>query len=162
MKAETVSAEEAVKLIRKGVWWDGKKYEAELWKNARLRSLGGSQGSRTGSPPSGPGGNPGTGRGYERPGPRDTRPVHRLSNVCCYNCRGFRHYTRTSTIRSRTACRYIRERSNKRQGGPAGPIRNVPKGPRIEYAPNNNWATEKNGWAAEGSGSAGNEGRLWE
>ena len=65
MKAEVVSAEEAVALIGKGVWWDGKKYEAELWKNARLRALGGSQRSGRGSPPSGPGGNRGEGGGYE-------------------------------------------------------------------------------------------------
>ena len=43
MKAEVVSAE-AVALIGKGVWWDGKKYEVELWKNVQLRALGGSQG----------------------------------------------------------------------------------------------------------------------
>ena len=67
MKAEVVSAEEAVALIGKGVWWDGKKYEAELWKNARLRALGGSQGPRRGSPPSGLGANLGIGGGYGAP-----------------------------------------------------------------------------------------------
>ena len=160
MKAEVVSAEEAVALIGKGVWWDGKKYEAELWKNARLRALGGSQGPRRGSPPSGLGANLGIGGGYGAPGPRDTRTVHGLSNVCCYNCRGFGHYARTCTIRSRNASGYIGERGNKRQGGPAGPMGNAPKGPRVGYAPNNNWATGNGGWAAEGSGSAGNRGQL--
>ena len=56
-------------LIGKGVWWDGKKYEAELWKNARLRGMGGGQGAGRGSPPSGPGGNRGTGGGCGGPGP---------------------------------------------------------------------------------------------
>ena len=161
MKAEVVSAEEAVALIGKGVCWDGKKYEAELWKNARLRALGGSQGSGRGSPPSGPGGNRGIGGGYSGPGPRNTRPVHGLSNVCCYNCRGFGPYARTCTIRSRNASGYIGERGNKRQGGPAGAIGNAPKGPRTGYAMNNNWATGNGGWAAEGSGSADNRGQLW-
>ena len=91
MKAEVVSVEEAVALISQGVWWDGKRYEAELWKNERLRALGGSQGSGRGSPPSGPGGNRGVGGGYGGTEPRDTRPIHGLSNVYCYNCRGSGH-----------------------------------------------------------------------
>lgn len=33
MKAEVVLAKEAGALIGKEVWWDGKQYEAELWKN---------------------------------------------------------------------------------------------------------------------------------
>ena len=39
MKAEVESAEEAVKLIGQGVWWEGKKYKVELWRNARARAL---------------------------------------------------------------------------------------------------------------------------
>ena len=132
-----------------------------MWKNARLRALGRSQGAGRGSPPSGPGGNRGIGGGYGGPGPPDTRPVHGLWNVCCYNCRGFEHYARTCTIRSRNASAYIGERGNKRRGGPAGAIGNAPKGPRVGYAPNNDWATWNGGWAAEGSGSAGNRGQLW-
>ena len=65
MKAEVVAVKEAVALIGKGVWCDRKKYEAEQWKYARLRALGGSQRSGRGSPPSGPGGNRGEGGGYE-------------------------------------------------------------------------------------------------
>ena len=68
------------------------------------------------------------------------------------------HYTR------RNASGYFRDKSNKRQGGPASPGGNAPKGlavpggnapkgPRIRYAPNNNWVTGNGGWAAEGSGS---------
>ena len=69
MKAEVISAEGAVALIGKGVWWDGKKYEAELWKNARPRASGGSQEAGRGSPPSGPGGSRCIGGGYGRFGP---------------------------------------------------------------------------------------------
>ena len=161
MKAEVISAEGAVALIGKGVWWDGKKYEAELWKNARPRASGGSQEAGRGSPPSGPGGSRCIRGGYGRFGPRHTRPIHGLSSVCCYNCRGVRHYARTCTIHSRNASGYIRERSNKRQGRPAGPMGNAPKGQRTGYVLNNNRATGNNGWAAEGSGSAGNRGQLW-
>lgn len=57
MKAEIVSAQGAVALIGKGVWWDEKKHEGELWTNARLRVMGGNQGSGKGSPTSEPGGN---------------------------------------------------------------------------------------------------------
>ena len=42
IKAEVVLVEEAVVLIAQGVWWDGKKNAAELWKYAQLRALGGS------------------------------------------------------------------------------------------------------------------------
>ena len=69
MKAEVISAEEAVALIGKGVWWDGKKYEAELWKHAGLKAIEGSQGLGTGSPLSIPGGNRGMEGGYGGPGP---------------------------------------------------------------------------------------------
>ena len=63
MKAEVISAEEAVVLIGKGAWRAGKKYKAELWKNTRLRAIGGSQGLGRESPPSVPGGNRGMGGG---------------------------------------------------------------------------------------------------
>ena len=33
------SAEEVEKLIRQRAWWEGKKYEVELWRNARARAL---------------------------------------------------------------------------------------------------------------------------
>ena len=154
LKAEVESAEEAVTLIERGVWWDGKKYEAELWRNARLRAMGGSQGSGNGSPPSGHGGYRNVGGSYGQSGPRDSRPVHGLLNVCCYNCRGFGHNARTCTIRSRNTSGYIGERGNKRQGGPAGPLWNAPKGPRMGN-------TGNNGWAVEGSGSGSYSNELW-
>ena len=37
---------------------------------------------------------------------------------------------------------------------------NAPKGPRIGYAPNNNWAMGNGSWAVAESGSAGNQRRL--
>ena len=60
MKAEVESAEEAVKLIGQGVWWEGKKYEVELWRNATARALAGEgvnkvpEGPRGGGPLNGP------------------------------------------------------------------------------------------------------------
>lgn len=55
---------------------------------------------------------------------------------------------------SRNASEYISERGNKRQGRPEGPIGHAPKGLKIGNATNNFWA-------AKGSGSAGNSGKLW-
>ena len=66
LKAEVESAEEALNLIGKGLWWDGNKYKVELWRNARLRAMGGSQGPGKGSPPSGPVANPNVGIGIGR------------------------------------------------------------------------------------------------
>lgn len=154
LKAEVESEEEEVTLIERGVWWDGKKYEAELCRNARLRAMGGSQGSGNGSPLSGPGGYRNVGGSYGQSGPRDNRPVHGLSNVCCYHFSGFGHNARTCTLRCRNTSGNIRERGNKRQAGPAGPLGNAPKGPRMGNRGNN-------GWAAEGSGSGSYSNKLW-
>ena len=41
MKAEMDLAEEAVKIIVQGVWWDGNRYEVKLWRNAKVRAMSG-------------------------------------------------------------------------------------------------------------------------
>ena len=57
MKAEVDSAEEAVKIIVQGVWWDGKRYEVELWRNAKFRAMSGGGNVGCGNAPAGPRGN---------------------------------------------------------------------------------------------------------
>lgn len=123
-------------MIGKGVWCDGKKYETELGKNARLRTIGGNQSCSNGSPPSGTGGNRTMGAGYRQPGPWDSRPVHGLSHVCPNNYRGFGHYLRTCTIGNRIASGYIGDRGKKQIGAPGEPIGNVPQRLRMGKAEN--------------------------
>ena len=135
MKAEVDSAEKAVKIIAQGVWWHRKRYEVELWRNAKVRAMAGGRYIGRGNVPAGPrGSGPLTRPRSTSGGYQGERPVYGLSNICCYNYQNFGHFAHARMIRTRMTSNLVGERGQKRLGGPGAEDRCT------------NWTEGNEGW----------------
>ena len=149
MKAEVKSAEDAVKPIGQGVWWEGKKYKVELWRNATVRALAGEGANKVPAGPRGAG--PLNGPMGGRVGQQVYRPTFGTSNVRSYNYQQFGHFARTCTIRNRMTSNWIGDGGTKRPSGAQGQRNRVLAGPGGQGA----GGYSNIGWANPQSGSGG-------
>ena len=119
VKAEVISAEEAVRMVKRGLWWNKTRHEVELWSAARQRV------SQNPSPtPANPRQNSGAPTGprngnagrYQRSPTQMNTPMGYLgrSNVQCYACRKWGHFARVCNTNSRNTSARIGERGQKR------------------------------------------------
>ena len=119
VKTEVVSAEEAVRMVKRGLWWNKMRHEVELWSTA---------GQRVAQNPSTIPTKPRTDYWSshwpkklrypfqpERPHP-NTHPHGILGrlNVQCYACRKWGHFARVCNSNSRNMSVRIGERGQKR------------------------------------------------
>ena len=119
VKAEVASAEEAVRMVKRGLWWNKTRHEVELWSAARQRV------AQNPNPiPTNPRQNTGIPTGprssgasrYQRSPTQTHTPMGYLgrSNVQCYACRKWGHFARVCNSNSRNVSARIGERGQKR------------------------------------------------
>ena len=119
VKAEVISAEEAVRMVKRGLWWNKTRHEVELWSTARQRV------AQNPSPiPPNPRQNTGAPIGPRNSGPsryqRSSTQTNTStgyfgrSSVQCYACRKWGHFASVCNSNSRNMSTKIGERGQKR------------------------------------------------
>ena len=165
VKAEVILAEEAVRMVKRGLWWNKTRHEVELWSAARQRV------SQNPSPtlvnprqnsgaPTGP--RNGSASRYQRSPTQMNTPMGYLgrSNVQCYACQKWGHFARVCNTNSRNTSARIGERGQKRPVPSAnkawGP---VGKRPAAGEASVPTWAREDadKKWGKPMEGPSGNK-----
>ena len=119
VKTEVISAEEAVRMVKRGLWWNKTRHEVELWSAARQRVA-----QNSGPIPPNPRQNTGAPTGPRNSGPgryqRSSTQTNTAtgyfgrSSVQCYAYRKWGHFARVCNSNSRNMSTKIGERGQKR------------------------------------------------
>ena len=148
VRTEVISAEEAVRMVNRGLWWNKTRHEVELWSAARQRvaqnpsPIAPNSKQSTGTP-TGPRNN-GQGR-YQGSSTQTntTTGYFGKSSVQCYACRKWGHFAKVWNSNSRKMSMKIGERGQKRPiqspNKAWGPVR---RRPAAEEASVPTWARE--------------------